>query len=704
MSPVDITYIHSELVDSDEVARVCATTLPVRKSKYSHIAENAVVEFQKQWQEQVGFAYCGGSSPQGPITAFFPPESKPDRVEIFTKLIEYYFAYDDVLGASGSAQVKESEPADTIGWGIRKGIPSSVRTSAMKQIQSELFLRLVEIDRPRGTLILRAINNLSRVHETIGSRDLKTWDDLVQYRIQDFGAELNLMSAIYCCELDLTQSEIEALKEVWWPATAAVALVNDLYSFNKEVIVEPNTDTDTSIKTPNSVWYLMKTLNLTVSQAKEFLVKEKIVPLEKEYIARKSVYLANLDPKTPHSGDIAYFLEMGSLGLAGNWYWHAMADRFHRWAEYLPLPPAKLLDYDEATATCATFLDSPSLRGRTSRIVESVDGRSAMTDDPYYKILQQPIQYLRSVPSKNVRGTVIQALNLWLKAPDSAASQVEELIGHLHETSLLLDDIQDGSELRRGRPTAYRVFGIPQTINAATHTFTLAFEKFAPLIASDRPHRFFDELRNLQVGQAMDLYWTRSGYRPSITEYLEMIRLSRFLNSRQAYFRVDIDGEYLETGSLFCLASNLLYVQGSFPAGSIKQTELNDLMISLGHYFQARDDYINLASTKYQKQKGFAEDLDEGKLSLPLIHLLTQSPHAGLIENIQHERARNGKLPADLKQLILDEMRDQKVLQLTEATLNGLEVKVYRHLDRLEVSTGIKNFTFRFLLDQLKGM
>ena len=86
-------------------------------------------------------------------------------------------------------QVDRTESADAIGWGIRRGTISSARTSAMKQIQSEVFLRLVEIDRPRGNLILHAINKLSRVHETIDSRDLKTWDDLLQYRVQDFGAE-----------------------------------------------------------------------------------------------------------------------------------------------------------------------------------------------------------------------------------------------------------------------------------------------------------------------------------------------------------------------------------------------------------------------------------------------------------------------------------------------------------------------------------
>lgn len=94
MSPVNISFIHSELVDREEVARVCATTLPVRKSKYSYLAEKAVSEFQQRWQEEVAFTYCGGSSPQGPVTAFFPPESKQDRVEVFTKLIEYFFAHD----------------------------------------------------------------------------------------------------------------------------------------------------------------------------------------------------------------------------------------------------------------------------------------------------------------------------------------------------------------------------------------------------------------------------------------------------------------------------------------------------------------------------------------------------------------------------------------------------------------------------------
>lgn len=46
----------------------------------------------------------------------------------------------------------------------------------------------------------------------------------------------------------------------------------------------------------------------------------------------------------------------------------------------------------------------------------------------------------------------------------------------------------------------------------------------------------------------------------------------------------------------------------------------------LGQLFQIRDDYINLKDEGYQKLKGFAEDLTEGKFSFPLIHGIRKDP------------------------------------------------------------------------------
>ena len=46
----------------------------------------------------------------------------------------------------------------------------------------------------------------------------------------------------------------------------------------------------------------------------------------------------------------------------------------------------------------------------------------------------------------------------------------------------------------------------------------------------------------------------------------------------------------------------------------------------IGALFQIRDDYLNLASTEYTSNKGFCEDLTEGKFSFPIIHSIRSNP------------------------------------------------------------------------------
>lgn len=59
-----------------------------------------------------------------------------------------------------------------------------------------------------------------------------------------------------------------------------------------------------------------------------------------------------------------------------------------------------------------------------------------------------PFGYVASLPSKGVRGTIIDALNLWCELPDATLSQIKEVIDELHNASLMLYDIEDGSDLR----------------------------------------------------------------------------------------------------------------------------------------------------------------------------------------------------------------------------------------------------------------
>ncbi|MCB0151800.1 MAG: polyprenyl synthetase family protein, partial [Caldilineaceae bacterium] len=44
----------------------------------------------------------------------------------------------------------------------------------------------------------------------------------------------------------------------------------------------------------------------------------------------------------------------------------------------------------------------------------------------------------------------------------------------LHNFSLVHDDIEDGDETRRHRPTVWKLWGVPQAINAGDAMFALA--------------------------------------------------------------------------------------------------------------------------------------------------------------------------------------------------------------------------------------
>jgi geranylgeranyl pyrophosphate synthase len=67
---------------------------------------------------------------------------------------------------------------------------------------------------------------------------------------------------------------------------------------------------------------------------------------------------------------------------------------------------------------------------------------------------------------------------------------------------------------------------------------------------------------------------------------------------------------------------------------------MHNFITVVGRYFRIRDDYQNLCSPAYSKQKGFCEDLDKGKYSLPLIHVLAYTNIKMQLEAILLERKK----------------------------------------------------------------
>ncbi|KAK1992112.1 polyprenyl synthetase [Colletotrichum falcatum] len=296
------------------------------------------------------------------------------------------------------------------------------------------------------------------------------------------------------------------------------------------------------------------------------------------------------------------------------------------------------------------------------------------------EIVLAPYKYLTSMPSKGIRELFIRALNWWLNVPDDKLAGIQDVISYLHQSSLMLDDIEDGSKLRRGQPSTHTVYGVGQTVNSANFVFVQAFARMQKL-GLGRPEVmdiFIDEVENLHKGQSYDLAWKDQVHCPSVDEYFMMI-----------------DNK---TGGLFRLCVRLMEAFGTSPCSGISSEYF---VKRLSRYFQIRDDYQNLMSDQYAKEKGFAEDLDEGKISLPLIYTLQSSPYRDAISRIFKRRDDGGEMGLEMKVFIIREMRNTGALDKTYDLLRLMQCDLLSELKRLEKAFGTPNASLELVLRKL---
>lgn len=150
------------------------------------------------------------------------------------------------------------------------------------------------------------------------------------------------------------------------------------------------------------------------------------------------------------------------------------------------------------------------------------DGKSSWSPAKE-KILFGPYDYLEGKPGKDIRAQSIAAFNEWLEVPRESLEVIIKVIGMLHTASLLVDDVEDSSLLRRGLPVAHSIFGTAQTINSANYVYFCALQELLKLNNPKAITIYTEELLNLHRGQGMDLFWRDTLTCPSEDDYLEMV-------------------------------------------------------------------------------------------------------------------------------------------------------------------------------------
>ncbi len=244
----------------------------------------------------------------------------------------------------------------------------------------------------------------------------------------------------------------------------------------------------------------------------------------------------------------------------------------------------------------------------------------------------------------------------WLRAISPAAA-----IELVHNFSLVHDDIEDNSETRRGRITAWKKYGVPMAINMGDALFAISNQ--AVLDASS--HYSADVV--LAAGASLHaacIALTRG-------QFLDMSYEKRTDLKVEDYWPM-VEGK---TAALLAASAEM----GAILGGAIG--ERVRYFAGFGHNvglaFQVQDDILGIWGDENATGKSAASDLVEGKNSLPVLYGLAHSPRFA-------ERWARGQIQPEETPALAQLLKDQGAFAycVREAErLTGLAMESLRAAD-----------------------
>ncbi len=246
------------------------------------------------------------------------------------------------------------------------------------------------------------------------------------------------------------------------------------------------------------------------------------------------------------------------------------------------------------------------------------------------KSVTAPVWDLLDRGGKRWRPALTMLVGECLGKPAAEMADVAIAAEIVHNGTLMVDDIEDGSEIRRGRPCTHKLFGVDIAVNAGNAMYYLAL---APVLGNQKYgeservkayEAYVQEMIRLAFGQGTDIYWhNRGNQEVSERQYLQMCAF--------------------KTGTIARLAAKWGAI---FAGGTDKQIEAaGKFAESLGVAFQIQDDVLNLLGEEGRYGKDPGGDVTEGKRTLLVIHALknAEKHDAQKLEEILGEHTRDRK-------------------------------------------------------------
>ncbi|MEM0955820.1 MAG: polyprenyl synthetase family protein [Pseudomonadota bacterium] len=178
------------------------------------------------------------------------------------------------------------------------------------------------------------------------------------------------------------------------------------------------------------------------------------------------------------------------------------------------------------------------------------------------------------------------------------------VVEFIHTATLLHDDVVDLSALRRGRPTANAEFGNAPSVLVGDFLYSRAFQLMVAIGNMGIMEDMANTTNEIAAGEVLQL--VRAGD-PGTSEadYLDVIRR--------------------KTAILFASAC---YGGALLGSRTDLATSLRDFGMNIGIAFQIIDDVLDYEGDPAVMGKNVGDDLNEGKPTLPLIHVLQHGDEA----------------------------------------------------------------------------
>jgi octaprenyl-diphosphate synthase len=205
-------------------------------------------------------------------------------------------------------------------------------------------------------------------------------------------------------------------------------------------------------------------------------------------------------------------------------------------------------------------------------------------------------EYLREGGGKRIRPSLLLLAAHMLGYAGPSAIRLGTVVEMLHTATLVHDDIIDGADLRRGRPSPNTTWGNEKCVLAGDWLYMQAFR----VALEEKSLRVLD----LLIGLTQQMV---EG------ELLQIQKLGKAVTEAEYY-----DLIFRKTACLFAVSMRLGAVLAE--ASEEQENALAEYGRAVGLAFQIVDDVLDLTATEEVLGKPVASDLREGKATLSVIH------------------------------------------------------------------------------------